>query len=715
MFFILLPGMLIAWKLVPASTNVEYLLGKDERGLIFTLLKLNDTDVNKNESICPEMSNGNLTKLAEVQKGLLKFPPCLPRTLTSLDLSHNKLRVIEVQKIVDLPELQILVLSYNNIMQLNWTGAVFNNLQRLDLAYNLLSSVPACHNMPELQWLSLAGNPLVKISPLAFSCFPSLRSIDLSGSVLGVESEGGIKDSAFAIKATDGITMKKMVSLTELDLSGTFLENIQPEWTKDLSNLRKLTISHMPHLESLKIEAFKNMPMLKELICKGSFALSWTDPKIFQHTPQLEILDFQNCNLSNFDRWHVNSSTVPRIILTGNPLKCSCELSWLLSETERVTLIRANETTCNRIERRTLSLLSLPELYKECQTIGNSTRPATEYESYTSTFYDTGVNSTDTSTQGSITIQEDPIASTTDVTVPSTAINFQAHHSTIGDQNISVSEGPSSAFVPVNPERTPLTFEGTSFVPSTISSSIMGPTKQHVTTQVNTIKKRTTIPHIPREYVSDIDYEEEEEEKTTAPHKIIVCDYHPCRHLQKPCHEIQKASMCYCPGLSADNVAPDPPRLRKVSEITDTSVQIQWCAPNSVVQRYQLVYQPVGSENLTIIDNIYITSREYTLYNLLPATTYQVCVISINKAGPSQTVPKLVSRIPCTKFQTRPSYIVILTTLCVTSGVFLLAIIILSACLYKQRKNTFVEKYDTHLVSYKNPAFDYSMKLQTFN
>lgn len=707
--------MLIAWKVVTASANVEYLLGKDEEDLVFTLLKLNDTDVSKNESTPPEMSNGTLTKLAMVHKYLLEFPPGLPRTLTSLDLSHNNLRVIEAQKILDLPELQILLLSHNAIEQLNWTGAVFNTLQRLDLSYNLLSSVPACHNMPQLQWLSLAGNSLQKITPLAFSCFPSLKSLDLSTSMLGTISGVGIGDSAFAVKATDGIAMKKMVNLTELDLSSTFLTHIQQEWTKDLPNLRKLTISKIPFLKSLEIEAFKNMPLLKELICKGSSALSWTEPKIFEHTPQLEILDFQNCNLSNFDRWNINSSAILRIILTGNPLKCSCDLSWLVSGTERVRLISANETTCNRIESRSPASLSLPELYKECQTIGNATLPAAEYESYASTSYESSNKGTPTSTHAPIKIQEDSIVSTSYLTVPSIATTLKAHDNTMGDQNISVSTGTSSALVSGPTVRTALSFKGASHVPTTISSSEMGPTKQNATTQANTIKKHTTVPHIPREYVADIDYEEEEEEKTTAPHKITVCDYHPCRHLQKPCHEIQRVSMCYCPGLSADNVVPDPPRLRKVSEITDTSVQIHWCAPNSVVQRYQLVYQQEGSENLTIIDNIYVTAREYTLYNLLPDTTYQACMITINKAGPSQAMPKLVSRIPCTKFKTRPSYIVILAALCVTSGILLLAIIILSACLYKQRKRTFVEKYDTHLVSYKNPAFDYSIKLQNLN
>ncbi|XP_078505644.1 leucine-rich repeat neuronal protein 4 [Lissotriton helveticus] len=715
MFFILLPGMLIAWKVVTASANVEYLLGKDEHDRIFTLLKLNNTDVSKNESTGPEMSNGTLTNLAMVNKYLLEFPPDLPRTLTSLDLSHNSLRGIEVQKILDLPELQILVLSHNAIKQPNWTGAVFNTLRRLDLSYNLLSSVPECHNMPHLQWLSLAGNPLHTISPLAFSCFPSLRFLDLSQSLLGFTTKGGIWDSAFAVKATDGIALNKMLNLTELDLSRNYLTHIQQEWTKDLPNLRKLTISHMPALKSLEIEAFKNMPLLKELICKWSRALSWTEPKIFEHTPQLEMLDFQNCNLSSFDRWHMNSSTNLRIILTGNPLKCSCDLSWLAFGTENFTLISANETTCNRIESRSPASLSLPELYKECQTIGNATVPATEYKSYTSTSYETSDKGTHTSTHAPITMQEGSILSTSYLTVPSIATTLQAHHNTMGDQNLSVSTGTSSALVSVPTVRTALSFEGASYVPTTISSSEMEPTKKNAITQANTIKKHTTVPHIPREYVADIDYEEEEEEQNTTPHKVTVCDYHPCRHLQKPCHEIQKVSMCYCPGLSADNVVPDPPRLRKVSEITDTSVQINWCAPNSVVQRYQLVYQQEGSENLTIIDNIYVTAREYTLYNLLPDTTYQACMITINKAGTSQEIPKLVSRIPCTKFKTRPSYIVILAALCITSGILLLAIIILSVCLYKQRKNTFVEKYDTHLVSYKNPAFDYSIKLQTLS
>uniref|UniRef100_A0A8C5IC93 Uncharacterized protein n=1 Tax=Junco hyemalis TaxID=40217 RepID=A0A8C5IC93_JUNHY len=102
----------------------------------------------------------------------------------------------------------------------------------------------------------------------------------------------------------------------------------------------------------------------------------------------------------------------------------------------------------------------------------------------------------------------------------------------------------------------------------------------------------TPSPH----YTGDYDYEEPMEEGPGQTAQA-ACDYNPCRHLQKPCKELQNISQCSCPGTSREDQVPDAPRLRAVIEITDSSAQIRWCAPNSVVHSYELMLRAQDSED----------------------------------------------------------------------------------------------------------------------
>lgn len=216
---------------------------------------------------------------------------------------------------------------------------------------------------------------------------------------------------------------------------------------------------------------------------------------------------------------------------------------------------------------------------------------------------------------------------------------------------------------------------------------------------------------IPVYYVDDY-YDDDPPKETPAQPIEVSCDYNPCQHLQKPCSVLQRLSPCLCPGVSGEYIVPDPPRLREVSEMTDTSAQIHWCAPNSVVHTYQLAYYAKGSEKSQIlVGEIYPTARQYTLYKLSPGTTYWVCVIASNKAGLSQ----MTSEISCIQFTTKHNYKPVFAVLTLASVVFLITTIILSVCLYRKCKKPHTEQYGTHLISYKNPAFDYPLKLQTCN
>ncbi|KAM9316803.1 leucine-rich repeat neuronal protein 4 [Gastrophryne carolinensis] len=216
----------------------------------------------------------------------------------------------------------------------------------------------------------------------------------------------------------------------------------------------------------------------------------------------------------------------------------------------------------------------------------------------------------------------------------------------------------------------------------------------------------------PQVYTED-DNKERQPDRSATPSTISACKYDGCRHLQVPCAELQLLRVCSCPGLSGDDVIPDPPYLKNTSQMTDTSVQIHWCSPNSVVENYQLQYKPVGGQMKTI-NNVHVTMRQYTLYDLTPFTTYKVCVVAFNRRGQSDT-ENMESGTPCTEFHTKPSYIMIIALVGGLSGLFLIIIAGLAILLYRAYKNNMVNQYDTHLVSYKNPAFEYHLTIPSYH
>ncbi|KAH1172923.1 leucine-rich repeat neuronal protein 4 [Mauremys mutica] len=775
MFSLLLALSLLAWEAAAGLTDRAAPAALGDFTAFFQLTQQEpwENDVNLTSMSCEDLRNKTWTHL-QLNNSLQVFPACLPGGLEALDLSTNQLPSLSGVEIADFPKLRALSLRHNHIQEVAWGTRALSSLQFLDLSANKLSSLPSCQtaHLPNLKWLSLAGNPITELQPLAFSCYPQLQFLNLSATLLGHENGGGISASAFAMNVLQGDTGNRARSTIDvLDLSGTFLETIQQEWAQDLVSLRSLHLARMAQLRSFDTDLFKSLPRLRELNCQDSRALSGVRTELFDDAPHLTFLTFQNCNLSSFNPWNINSSGSISINLYGNPLECNCGLSWLLSDPERVVLQRASDTICNTAsedgEKTSSSLsLSLLQLYDECQAKRNTTFPTSNTPPLTEDFSNLPI------------IDSTIVAAMMDSTLFAEELyndSLVSRNMVSMTQTAQMKNDPTSADV-FSKSSTDPTTEGTAATSSTILEELYSdslaqqstaskiktdPLKRNVTTttalfpQEKTFYQSTNNPSTevtrpigtnsllfpgtvspsqtdqrpqnptkanpipnPTHAVINMDYEDDyyddhqPKESITQP-IIVSCDYDPCHHLQKPCSELQRLSPCLCPGVSGEDTVPDPPRLREVSETTDTSAQIHWCAPSSVVHTYQLAYHAKGSEKSQIlVDEIYPTARQHTLYKLSPDTTYWVCVIASNKAGSSQTTSEKILGNPCTQFTTKPSYKSIFVVLSLASGVFLITTIVLSVCLYQKCKKPHAEQYGTHLISYKNPAFDYPLKLQ---
>uniref|UniRef100_A0A452H877 Fibronectin type-III domain-containing protein n=1 Tax=Gopherus agassizii TaxID=38772 RepID=A0A452H877_9SAUR len=778
MFSLLLALSLLAWEAAAGLTESAVPAALGDFTALFQLTQQDpwENDINLTSMSCEDLGNKTWTHLRLNNSSLQTFPACLPGGLEALDLSTNQLPLLSGMEIANFSKLRALSLRHNHIQEIAWGTRALGSLQFLDLSANKLSSLPLCQtaHLPNLKWLSLAGNPITELQPLAFSCYPQLQFLNLSATLLGHENGGGISASAFAMNLLQGDTRNRARSTIDvLDLSGTFLETIQQEWAQDLVSLRSLHLAKMAQLRSFDMDLFKSLPRLRELNCQDSRALSGVRTELFDDAPHLTFLTFQNCNLSSFNPWNINSSASISINLYGNPLECNCGLSWLLSDPERVVLQRASDTICNtasedREKPSSSSSLSLLQLYDECQAKRNTTFPTSNTPPFTEDssnlpiidsttvaammdsilfaeelYSDSLVSRNMVSMTQTAQMKNDPTSvdlfskSTTDPTSEGTtatsstilgelysnSLTQQSTVSTIKTDPLKRNATTTTTLFPQeetfylstnNPSTEATRPIGTNspLSPGTISPSETDQRLQNPT-------KANLIPN-PTHAVIKVDYEDDyydDQPKESITQLIIVsCDYDPCHHLQKPCSELQRLSPCLCPGVSGEDTVPDPPRLREVSETTDTSAQIHWCAPSSVVQTYQLAYHAKGKEKSQIlVDEIYPTARQHTLYKLSPDTTYWVCVIASNKAGLSQTTSEKILGNPCTQFTTKPSYKSIFVVLSLASGVFLITTIVLSVCLYQKCKKPHAEQYSTHLISYKNPAFDYPLKLQPRN
>ncbi|XP_016067422.1 PREDICTED: leucine-rich repeat neuronal protein 4 [Miniopterus natalensis] len=503
--------------------------------------------------------------------------------------------------------------------------------------------------------LTLANRGLER---LAFACFPALRLLNLSFTALGSGALGAIADAAFA----------PLAALEVLDLSGTLLDQVRSGWIRHLPKLTSLYLRKMPRLRSLEGDIFRMTPELQQLDCQDSPALTSVQTHIFQDTPRLQLLLLQNCNLSSFPPWTLNSSQVLSINLFGNPLTCSCELSWLLMDAKRTVLSRAADTVCAPAAgspgafSAPLVLSQLPSVchWAQSTTLLDSNPPSPLRSTLAP------------STQGSFTPPR-TAPSTQAVGGPQSVTKAPSHPAgtpaAAAWSLSSVGEGAASPTISTAaPQRAsdPPGAAGTARArhgelaarlvldPSVSAASAPPASKQLGLSPASgdprgapqrawSTQAAPQAPHpsppeggIPILLLDDDSGEEEagKREKVGAPPQDVACDYHPCKHLQTPCAQLQRRLWCRCPGFSQEDTVPDPPRLQGVSETTDTSALVRWCAPNSVVRSFQIRYSPEGWRgNQSVVGDIYATARQHPLYGLSPGTTYQVCVLAANRAG----------------------------------------------------------------------------------
>uniref|UniRef100_A0A8C1GYK2 Leucine-rich repeats and immunoglobulin-like domains 1 n=1 Tax=Cyprinus carpio TaxID=7962 RepID=A0A8C1GYK2_CYPCA len=202
----------------------------------------------------------------------------LPR-LTQLELSRNKLRLIEGLTFQGLSSLEVLKLQRNNISRL--TDGAFWGLARmrvLHLDYNSLQEVNSgsLYGLESLLQLYLSNNSISNFNPEGWGFCERLRELNLSYNNLTKLSEGGFAKLVNLISlrlghnsishitegAFRGLSSLQTLELDHNDISGT-IEDTNGAFT-GLENLHKLNLAENA-IRSIQPEAFSKMKNLRYL------------------------------------------------------------------------------------------------------------------------------------------------------------------------------------------------------------------------------------------------------------------------------------------------------------------------------------------------------------------------------------------------------------------------------------------------------------------
>ncbi|XP_012539637.1 vasorin [Monomorium pharaonis] len=272
--------------------------------------------------------------------------------LQVLNVSHNKLEYIDDNALNDrIPKLKILDLSFNKLTIVNETMLQhLTILEYLSLSHNPIGDgihESAFWNLRALKHLNLSSISAPYFSADFFKTLTNLSTLDLSWNPIS--------------------TVPLLpISLQELDLSGTQMISFENLY---LPQLRELHLNHMPNLTSLSLNDLENLTSLEILSMIGCKQLVQLDfwPQIGVVLPRLQRLSIKDCNLKTLGvELRPLVQRTPVIELGNNPWKCDCKLEWigLLNTTKNLS----RDIRCHAPDRHQAKLLTeIPNYELQCE------------------------------------------------------------------------------------------------------------------------------------------------------------------------------------------------------------------------------------------------------------------------------------------------------------------------------------------------------------
>jgi len=224
--------------------------------------------------------------------------------LVYLDVSRNHLKgQIDGHLIWLLPQLEMFMVDGNNVTCVEFKGPSVQ-LVRLTMSCNSLNGLPRLFHAPELEVLDVADNQIGAIGDDSFACCKSLRQLRLARNGIASVSVGAFRG---------------LVRLTEIDLSDNRLSYLFPRLFESCPALYVVNLfrNRLAELDGGTLAGPRNLHELD---------LSWN------RLTTLTVESIRGVFL-----------TLVRLSLSGNPLRCDCDVAWLSTYT---ALVDRSTTIC---------------------------------------------------------------------------------------------------------------------------------------------------------------------------------------------------------------------------------------------------------------------------------------------------------------------------------------------------------------------------------
>ncbi|XP_066227890.1 nephrocan-like [Saccopteryx leptura] len=204
---------------------------------------------------------------------LTKIPINLPKSLLSLKMERNQLKVVRFRDMKHLENLSHLYLSENSISSID-EAQLLSNLTTLELSQNQLQMLPL--KLPaRLQKLDISNNLIQKVTVQDFQDLRDLKHLFLDNNIVSLFEAGALQScsqlSNLALEQNLllSIPLRLPGTLARLDLKGNAIQDIAERELKDLKQLQVLNLRNNK-ISALDLKALEGLPRLRHLYLDGN-------------------------------------------------------------------------------------------------------------------------------------------------------------------------------------------------------------------------------------------------------------------------------------------------------------------------------------------------------------------------------------------------------------------------------------------------------------
>ena len=199
-------------------------------------------------------------------------------------------------------------LSHNNIVTIPQRAFFYlENLQLLDLSFNMISNVGDLTGLSKLTHLNLAFNTISSLDITLFDGLQHLHYLDLSHN---------------SLSEITGSPFQNLFDLQHLDLSCNQIESLSIALGLEILDTLSISYNKIAHLDALR-----SLPQLKTLDLSHN-TITQLGPNIFARGHELKSVNFSSNAIYEIDPQAFAGSSQELLDLSGNQLTRLAHYSW---------------------------------------------------------------------------------------------------------------------------------------------------------------------------------------------------------------------------------------------------------------------------------------------------------------------------------------------------------------------------------------------------